>query len=485
MSSSAVTFKDLGLVDQLVETCNKLGYTLPTAIQAEAIPLALAKHDVIGLAQTGSGKTAAFALPILQSLLLESTRSAAAMASEPPAFYACVLAPTRELAIQIGQSFDALGADICVKTAVLVGGIDMMQQALMLARKPHIIVATPGRLIDHLERTKGFNLKHLKWLVMDEADRLLDMDFGDEIDKLLKVIPKVGRHTLLFSATMTSKVSKLQRASLVDPVRVEVSASKYQTVDSLIQHYLFVPSKFKDAWCIWLLNELAGQSAIVFAATCQSAQRCCLILRNLGFNAVAIHGQLTQGKRLAALNHFKAASDGQNMNSSLVSAAASLTSAASGASSVDSLSGCILVATDVASRGLDIPSVDLVINYDVPNNAKDYVHRVGRTARAGRSGRSVTLVTQYDIEPYQKIEECIGKKLDEFPSADKEAVLMLAERVAEAQRYALKQMRMEEESAAAKGKTIGRADRKGGKGKKGKIGKVQGGKNDSEEVEDY
>ena len=188
--------------------------------------------DVIGLAETGSGKTGAFALPILQNLL-----------ETPQRLFALVLTPTRELAFQISEQFEALGARIGLKSCVIVGGIDMMTQALQLAKKPHIIIATPGRLIDHLENTKGFHLKTLKYLVMDEADRILNMDFEVEVDKILKVIPK-DRRTYMFSATMTKKVQKLQRASLRNPVKVEVS-TKYTTVDKLIQSYLFIPLKFK------------------------------------------------------------------------------------------------------------------------------------------------------------------------------------------------------------------------------------------------
>ncbi len=252
--------------------------------------------------------------------------------------------------------------------------------------------------MDHLSNTKGFTLKALKHLVLDEADRLLDQAFEEEIDQILKAIPRVGdlhgcrscgvwiiirctfirtgsssccvslqlvqeRRTQLFSATMTSKVAKLQRACLTSPVKVEV-AQKYSTVDTLRQQYMFMPAKYKDCYLAFLLTELAGCTAMIFARTCDSARKLALVLRNLGFGAIPIHGQMSQPKRLAALNKFKA---GERS---------------------------LLVATDVASRGLDVPAVDVVVNYDVPSNSKDYVHRVGRTARAGRSGRAVTLVTQ-------------------------------------------------------------------------------------------
>lgn len=354
---------------------------------------------MIGLAQTGSGKTAAFTIPILQALW-----------DNPKPFFACVLAPTRELAYQISQQVEALGSTIGVRSATIVGGMDMMSQSIALSKRPHVIVATPGRLQDHLENTKGFSLRGLQYLVMDEADRLLDMDFGPIIDKLLQSIPR-ERRTMLFSATMTTKVAKLQRASLKNPVRVEVD-TKYTTVSTLKQHYLFMPFAHKDTYLVHLANEQAGHSIIVFTRTVHDSQRLSILLRLLGFPAIPLHGQLSQQARLGALNKFK--TGGRS----------------------------ILVATDVASRGLDIPAVDLVVNYDIPTNSKDYIHRVGRTARAGRSGRSVTLVTQYDVELLQRIEAVIALKMTEFPGGnDKEAVMLLSERVAEAHRAAVRELK--------------------------------------------
>ena len=217
-------FLGIGVCEELAEAAADLGWKAPSEIQAQSIPQALQGKDVIGLAQTGSGKTGAFALPILQELL-----------DKPQAFFALVLSPTRELAIQIAEQFEALGAGIGVKTAVLVGGIDMMAQSIQLGKRPHVVVGTPGRVVDHLTNTKGFTLKQLQVLCLDEADRLLNLDFEQEIDQILKVVPR-DRRTQLFSATMTSKVAKLQRACLRNPVKVEVSA-KYSTVDSLCLLY--------------------------------------------------------------------------------------------------------------------------------------------------------------------------------------------------------------------------------------------------------
>ncbi|CAH0398180.1 unnamed protein product [Chilo suppressalis] len=403
------TFKDLGVVDVLCEACEELKWKQPSKIQREAIPVALQGKDIIGLAETGSGKTGAFALPILQALL-----------ENPQRYFALILTPTRELAFQISEQFEALGASIGVKCAVIVGGMDMVAQALQLSKKPHIIIATPGRLIDHLENTKGFNLKALKYLVMDEADRILNMDFEVEVDKILRVIPR-ERRTYLFSATMTKKVQKLQRASLQDPVKVEVS-TKYQTVDKLQQYYVFIPVKFKDVYLVHILNELSGNSFIVFVSTCAGALRAALLLRNLGLAAVPLHGQMSQNKRLAALNKFK------------------------------NKSRSILICTDVASRGLDIPHVDVVMNLDIPLHSKDYIHRVGRTARAGRAGKAITFVTQYDVELYQRIEQLIGKQLPLYKTEESE-VMVLQERVAEAQRLTNIEMKeLEDKKGGGKGK---------------------------------
>eukprot|EP00050_Salpingoeca_kvevrii_P022454 m.126665 g.126665 ORF g.126665 m.126665 type:complete len:448 (-) comp9711_c0_seq2:113-1456(-) len=393
------TFADLGLDEPLVEACALLKFTQPTPIQCEAIPPALQGRDVIGLAETGSGKTAAFALPVLQALLNTEGNKGC---------FALVLAPTRELAFQIKDTFAGLGAGIGLKTAVVVGGVDMMSQSLALAKKPHVIIATPGRIVDHLENTKGFHLRGLRFLIMDEADRILNMDFEKEVDQLLKCIPK-ERRTLLFSATMTDKVAKLQRASLRNPVKVQVS-SKYTTAKGLSQKYVFIPEKYKDCYLAYILSELNGNSFMIFCSTCASTQRVTLLLRDLGFPAICLHGQMTQPKRLGALAKF------QGQKSS------------------------ILVATDVASRGLDIPHVDVVLNYDLPMHSKDYIHRVGRTARAGRTGRAITFVTQYNVELYQRIEQLLGKKL-EAHKCDEPEVLTLLERVMEAQRKAASEMK--------------------------------------------
>lgn len=363
---------------------------------------------------------------------------------KPQSLFGLVMAPTRELAYQISQAFEALGSLISVRCAVIVGGMDMVPQSIALGKKPHIIVATPGRLLDHLENTKGFSLRSLKYLVMDEADRLLDLDFGPILDKILKVLPR-ERRTYLFSATMTSKVESLQRASLSNPLRVSISENKYQTVSTLIQSYLFFPHMHKDLYLVHLLTaDFSGQSCIIFTRTVNETQRLAILLRSLGLGAIPLHGQLSQSARLGALGKFRAGSRK------------------------------ILVATDVASRGLDIPSVDIVLNSDLPPDSKTYIHRVGRTARAGKSGHAISLVTQYDVEIWLRIETALGRKLKEY-EVEKEEVMVLGERVAEAQRVAVSEMKDLHEKRGSRGATLrGRKPGQGGKRKRDEMDREEG-----------
>lgn len=392
------SFKELGVCEELCLACDALGWTTPTDIQCASIPWALQGKDIIALAETGSGKTAAFAIPVIQSLLDDLQR-----------LYAVVLAPTRELCVQIADQFKALGSAISLEVAVVVGGVDMVSQAMALAKKPHIVVASPGRLVDHLENTKGFSLRTTKYLIMDEADRLLSMDFEESLMKIVQVLPS-DKRALLFSATMTAKVSKLQKAALKNPVKVEVT-SKYATAKGLTQNMMVVPHLKKLSYTAAILTLYRDYSAMVFTNTCKGAQKLATVLRYLGFQSACLHGKMTQAERIGALNAFK------------------------------STRKKILVATEVGSRGLDIPSVDLVLNVDVPLSSKDYIHRVGRTARAGRTGRAITLVTQYDVESYQKVEYALKKKLDLFTDVTDDMAMLQMERVIEAERAALQELK--------------------------------------------
>ena len=405
MTDSTPSFESLGVCPELCQITKQIGWLAPTKIQQESILPALEGRDLIALAETGSGKTGAFSIPVLQRLL-----------DKPQRLFALVLAPTRELCVQISETFEALGASISLQTCVLVGGLDMVTQALSLSKKPHVIIATPGRLVDHLQNTKGFHLKSIKFLIMDEADRLLSMDFEEALDSIVQA-SNPDRQTFLFSATMTSKVSKLQRAALRNPIKVEVN-TKFDTASTLVQNYMLIPFKFKQTYLVGLLSHFKHYTGILFVDTCLNAQKLTIILRHLGFSAVCLHGQMTQVQRLGALNQFKSGNRK------------------------------FLVATDVASRGLDIPAVDLVVNYDLPKNQKDYIHRVGRTARAGKSGRAVTFVTQYDVEGFQKIEQVLGKKLDEFAELSEDVAMSFHERVLEAARTAHLELKEKQDEIA-------------------------------------
>ncbi|MEW5314214.1 MAG: hypothetical protein WDW38_005728 [Sanguina aurantia] len=359
--------------------------TKPTAVQRGCIPAVLAGKDVIGLAQTGSGKTAAFALPILQIL-----------AKDPYGVFALVLTPTRELAIQISEQFHALGAGMNLKELVVIGGMDITTQSKALARRPHVVLATPGRLkglLDSDYTSVAPIFKNVKFLVLDEADRLLEPSFEEELRVILGALPE-ERQTLLFSATMTQSLIRLQHAAL-DDAHVFQEYEGLKTASQLREQYVFLPSKVKEVYLHHLLTHLTEakvRSVIIFTSTCKGCHLLSLLLEELGLRCASLHSGKSQKQRLSALSQFK------------------------------SEQVPLLLATDVASRGLDIPTVDLVVNYDLPMLARDYVHRVGRTARAGRAGWALSFVTQYDIQLVHKIEELVGHKLGQYEMAETEVL---------------------------------------------------------------
>lgn len=401
-STMASSFHDLGLPAWQVDTLKGLAITKPTAIQNACIPQILAGKDVIGGAQTGSGKTAAFALPILKTL-----------AEDIYGPFALVMTPTRELALQIAEQFQVLGKSLRVNICVVLGGCDMMKQASELARRPHIIVATPGRLVDLLRSSPDcLDLKKLRYFVLDEADRLLD---PVSTFQTLQEIPTITEHVskskklqiLLFSATLTDSVREFVKERQKSDAYVFQSNEAYGTVESITQKYLLVPSKVRDCYLYHLLNnDLSGKTMIIFVGKCLTAELLRFMLKELGIEVAALHSQLSQQDRIAALARFKS---GQLP---------------------------ILISTDVGSRGLDIPNVEVVLNFDVPLDARDYVHRIGRTARAGRSGFALTLMTEMDVELVENIESKIGKQLDEFPEPLEEKVLEKLNKVSEAKRIA-------------------------------------------------
>ncbi|NXE56885.1 DDX49 helicase, partial [Dromaius novaehollandiae] len=372
-------FRELGLAPWLVEQARQVGLSRPTPVQAACIPPVLQGRDCLGCAKTGSGKTAAFVLPVLQAL-----------SEDPYGIFCLVLTPTRELAYQIAEQFRVLGKPLGLKDCVVVGGLDMVAQALELSRKPHVVIATPGRLADHLRSSNTFSLKKLKFLVLDEADRLLEQectDFTEDLEVILEAVP-ARRQTLLFSATLTDTLNELKSLATNQPFFWEASDSEVRTVDELDQRYLLVPETVKDAYLVHLIQTFQDEhedwSIIVFTKTCKDCQVLNMMLRKFNFPSVALHSMMKQRQRFAALAKFK---------SSIFR---------------------ILIATDVAARGLDIPAVQVVINHNTPGLPKIYIHRVGRTARAGRHGIAITMVTQYDIHLVHAIEDEIKLKLQEF-----------------------------------------------------------------------
>lgn len=400
-SSSITRFNDLGLSEWLARTCIEMGLKRPTPVQKRCIPQILNGMNVLGLAQTGSGKTAAFALPILQRL-----------AESLYGVFALVLTPTRELAFQLSDQFKALGSGLHLRCSVVIGGLDMIEQAKALMQRPHVVIATPGRIADLLSNDPDIAsvFKSIKFLVLDEADRILDVGFEDELRTVLHSLPS-HRQTLLFSATMTPELKALHELS-GDKAYFFEAYQGLQTVDQLQQQYIFMPSDVKDVYLSHVLSSLEDKSirsVIIFASTCRTCHLLSLVLDELGIQTVALHSMKSQPQRLASLNRFKSGHVP------------------------------ILIATDVASRGLDIPTVDLVINYDIPRFTRDYVHRVGRTARAGRGGMGLSLVTQYDVDLVHEIEALIGKQLVEY-EVEEDDVLKGITKVFKAKRLASQKM---------------------------------------------
>ncbi|KAA6426072.1 MAG: DEAD-box ATP-dependent RNA helicase 28-like [Trebouxia sp. A1-2] len=358
---SAQSFSDLNLSRPLVKACDALGYTNPTPIQAACVPLALTGRDICGSAVTGSGKTAAFALPILERLLYRPKRVAA--------IYALVLTPTRELAVQVHSMIEKLAQATDIRAALVVGGLSMQVQASTLKTSPEIVVATPGRLIDHLRNTQSVGLEDLQALVLDEADRLLEMGFAEEIKEIVKLAPR-KRQTLLFSATMTEQVQQLVTMSLKSPVRLAADAAG-RAPEELRQEIVRLKGNRvgdKEAILVTLCSRsFRGGKTIVFFRTKQRAHRAKIVFGLAGLPPAAeLHGNMSQSARLESLDKFRKGEVG------------------------------FLLATDVAARGLDILGVEAVINYDSPPNLASYLHRIGRTARAGRQGRAVSLIEDSD-----------------------------------------------------------------------------------------
>jgi ATP-dependent RNA helicase DeaD len=367
----STSFADLGLSDGLLRTLEELGYAEPTPIQAQAIPELLAGHDVIGQAQTGSGKTAAFGLPMLEYIDPENEET-----------QAIVLTPTRELCIQVTQALRAYAEHLeGVNVVAVFGGAPIREQQSRLRHGAQIVVATVGRMMDLISR-KSLVLTAARYVVLDEADEMLDLGFIEDVEKILRLCPS-GRQTLLFSATMPAPVARLAETYMYDPVTIRVTPKKL-TVDSVEQAYVMVEPRKKLERLVQILKAEEPEQAIIFVRTKIGAARLGRELADKGLRVKALHGDLSQGQRDGVMISFKEHKTP------------------------------LLVATDIAARGLDIEHVTHVINYDLPNNPEIYVHRIGRTGRVGRTGRAITFATAKQAGELKEIERTVKAPIGEW-----------------------------------------------------------------------
>ncbi len=364
-----MNFSQLGLDAALSRVCESLGYTEPTPVQKQSIPIVLKGSDLIGCAETGTGKTAAFLLPIIQRMSRQAR----------PGVRVLILAPTRELASQIEASYRSLVPKKDVRCATLIGGTNLSRQTEALRRGASVVIATPGRLLDHMERG-AIDFSGIETLVLDEADRMLDMGFWPSVRRVLAVLP-AERQTLFFSATMSPAIEKLARSIMHTPELVEVSTRGRAPI-TVEQTAYPVAMESKTALLLDLLERERFERVLVFTRTRRGAERLSHILEARSHKVNRIHADRTQPQREAALRGFK---DGHTR---------------------------VLVATDIAARGIDVDSISHVINYDVPQAPEDYVHRIGRTGRAGNLGRAITLVTPVEELPMRAIERLTGQAVE-------------------------------------------------------------------------
>ncbi|MCR9072781.1 MAG: DEAD/DEAH box helicase [Alphaproteobacteria bacterium] len=373
MSDTQKTFADLGLSDEIVEAVTSAGYTTPTPIQEKAIPYVLMGRDVLGCAQTGTGKTASFTLPMID--VLSAGRAKARMPRS------LIIAPTRELAAQVAENFTKYGANTKLTMALLIGGVSFDDQESKLDRGVDVLIATPGRLLDHFERGKVL-LNDVKVLVIDEADRMLDMGFIPDVERIVSLLPTI-RQTLFFSATMAPEIRRIADKFLMNPKEVTV-APPSSTADTVAQHLVRCSPKDKRDILRKIINRENVESALIF---CNRKRDIGVLHRSLvrhGFDAVQLHGDMTQPARMETLKKFK------NNEARMV------------------------VCSDVAARGLDIKGLSHVFNFDVPSNAEDYIHRIGRTGRAGMTGRAFTLTTSDDAKFLAAVQRLIKKDIPEI-----------------------------------------------------------------------
>lgn len=364
-NNSQETFHGLNIGQRLLEKLESLKFTTPTPIQSQAIPVGIEGKDIVGIAQTGTGKTLAFAVPIINRIIQSRSK-------------ALIILPTRELAIQVDETFQKLGRSFGINTAVIIGGAYIGHQLKALRQNPQVIIATPGRLVDHL-KNNGLKFNDLKFLVLDEADRMFDMGFAPQIKRILEVLPK-ERQTMLFSATMPDDIAKLAMQYMKDPVRVEVARAG--TVAAQIEQAFFMIEKNKKpVFLEKVLNQCKG-TILVFSRTKHGAKKICKELQMGGHRVAEIHSNRSLGQRREALEGFKS---GKYR---------------------------VLIATDVASRGIDVTGIELIVNYDIPENPEDYVHRIGRTGRAGLKGRAISFITPDQRSKVYRFERLIKTKLE-------------------------------------------------------------------------
>jgi ATP-dependent RNA helicase DeaD len=368
------TFKDLGLSPNIQQALDELGYEDPTPIQEQAIPELLAGHDVIGQAQTGTGKTAAFGLPLLQYLEPEN-----------PEVQAIVMTPTRELCIQVTQALRTYAEHLDIEIVAVFGGAPIRSQQSQLRSGAHVVVATVGRMMDLMQR-RSLVLTSARYVVLDEADEMLDLGFIEDVEKILRMCPS-GRQTALFSATMPPPIQKLAEGYMYDPTTISITP-KTLTVDAIAQAFVEVPAKDKTARLIELLKTEEPEQAIIFTRTKIGASKLEKALKDKGLDVKALHGDLSQGVRDGVMIAFK---DHRVR---------------------------LLVATDIAARGLDIEHVTHVINFDVPNSSETYVHRIGRTGRVGRTGRAITFVTPAQRDEITRIERDVKTTIGEWETPE-------------------------------------------------------------------
>ncbi len=367
-----MAFRTFGLSDPLVQGILATGYTAPTEIQSRAIPAAIAGGDIIGCAQTGTGKTAAFVLPLLDRLSRQNG------SRKQPAIRSLILTPTRELAVQIERSVNGYGRFLNLKTQAVYGGVSIDNQISALRRGVDIVVATPGRLIDHIERGT-INLGSVSVLVLDEADRMLDMGFINDVRRIVGSLPQ-KRQTLLFSATISPEVRSMAGNMLQSPTVIQIGRPR-NPIDTISQHFYEVDKSQKMDLLLRIINDWQMYSVLVFSRTKYGADKISRKLKKAGLVAVSIHSDRTQNQRQRALDGFRS---GRYH---------------------------IMVATDIAARGIDVEGISHVINYDVPTHAEDYVHRIGRTGRAAATGDAITFVSSEERKYLQSVGKFIGRKI--------------------------------------------------------------------------